>query len=57
MPILAAFVVAMIVLTFLSLLPYIGPIVNILAVIFGLGTLVLAPRSKAAIVPETAIPA
>jgi len=56
-PILAAFVVAMIVLTFLSLLPYIGPIVNILAVIFGLGTLVLAPRSQAASVPEAAIPA
>jgi len=56
-PLLAAFVVAMIVLTFLSLLPYIGPIVNILAVIFGLGTLVLAPRSKAAVVVDTVMPA
>jgi hypothetical protein len=56
-PILVAFVVAMLVLTFLSLLPYIGPIVNILAVIFGLGTLVLAPRSKAPIVTEPVVSA
>ena len=45
-PIVLAFAVGMIVLTFVSLLPYVGPIINIVAVTFGLGTLVLAPRSK-----------
>jgi hypothetical protein len=46
-PPLAIYAVAMIVLAFLSLLPYVGPIVNVVAVAFGLGTLVLAPRSHA----------
>jgi hypothetical protein len=46
-PLLALFAVGMIVLTFLSLLPYVGPIASIVAVAFGLGTLVLAPRSGA----------
>ena len=45
-PIVLAFAVGMIVLTFVSLLPYVGPFINIAAVTFGLGTLVLAPRSK-----------
>lgn len=45
-PILVVFAVGMLILTFVSLLPFVGPIVTILALIFGLGTLVLAPRSK-----------
>jgi hypothetical protein len=45
-PLLAAYAVGMIVLTFASLLPYVGPIVNIVAIAFGLGTLVLAPRTR-----------
>ena len=36
----------LVVLAFVSLLPYVGPLVNVAAVIFGLGTLVLAPRSS-----------
>jgi hypothetical protein len=53
-PTVALYAVGMIVLTFASLLPYVGPIVNIVAVAFGLGTLVLAPRSRgpAAVVPS-----
>jgi hypothetical protein len=49
-PLVLAFAVGMLVLSFASLLPYLGPLVNIAAVIFGLGTLVLAPRSQP---PET----
>jgi len=49
-PLVLAFGVGMLVLSFASLLPYLGPLVNIAAVIFGLGTLVLAPRSQP---PET----
>ncbi len=45
-PLLVVFGIGMIVLTFASLLPYLGPILNIVAVAFGLGTLVLAPRSR-----------
>ena len=45
-PIVLPFALGMIVLTFVSLLPYVGPIINIVAVTFGLGTLVLAPRSR-----------
>ena len=52
-PMLVVFFVGMLILTFLSLLPYIGPIVNIVAITFGLGTLVLAPRSRAAVPVET----
>jgi hypothetical protein len=47
-PLLVVFGVGLLILSFLSLLPYVGPIVNIAAVTFGLGTLVLAPRSRAA---------
>jgi hypothetical protein len=56
-PLLALFAVGMVVLTFLSLLPYVGPIANIVAVAFGLGTLVLAPRSRtpAAVDPTSGV--
>jgi hypothetical protein len=49
-PSVVPFAVGLIVISLLSLLPFIGPIVNILAVIFGIGTLVLAPRSTAPVV-------
>jgi hypothetical protein len=44
-PILLVFAIGMLALSFVSLLPYVGPILNIVAVAFGLGTLLLAPRS------------
>jgi hypothetical protein len=55
-PILVVFFVGMLILTFASLLPFIGAIVTILALIFGLGTLVLAPRSKPAVIVEPPAP-
>jgi hypothetical protein len=51
-PLVAWYAVGMIVLTFASLLPYVGPIVNVLAIAFGLGTLVLAPRSRGPVAVE-----
>jgi hypothetical protein len=45
LPIVVTFGVGILVLSFASLLPYIGPLVTIAALIFGLGVLVLAPRS------------
>jgi hypothetical protein len=45
-PLVLAFAVGLLVLSFASLLPYLGPLVNIAAVVFGLGSLVLAPRSQ-----------
>jgi hypothetical protein len=53
-PLAALYGVGMVVLTFASLLPYVGPIVNIVAIAFGMGTLVLAPRSRgpAAVAPS-----
>jgi hypothetical protein len=44
-PILAAFAAGLIVISIASLLPYVGPLVSVAAVIFGLGTLALAPRT------------
>jgi hypothetical protein len=54
-PVVLAFAVGMLVLTFASLLPYVGPVVNIAAVTFGLGTLVLAPRSRPPGTPDSTI--
>ncbi len=51
-PLILAYAVGMIVLTFASMLPYVGPIINIVAVAFGLGTLVLAPRSHGPAIVE-----
>ena len=48
------FAVGLIVISFASLLPYVGPFVNLAAVIFGLGTLVLAPRSQLSARHDTA---
>ncbi|MBV9577305.1 MAG: hypothetical protein JO057_01810 [Chloroflexi bacterium] len=55
-PTLIMFAVGMLILTLASLLPYVGPVVNILAVIFGLGTLVLAPRSQRPAAPAPVEP-
>jgi hypothetical protein len=48
-----AFAVGLAILTLASVLPYVGPVVSIAAIIFGLGVLVLAPRSSA---PATSEP-
>ncbi|MBV9598796.1 MAG: hypothetical protein JOZ87_18275 [Chloroflexi bacterium] len=45
-PLVVLYALGILVLAFASLLPYVGSIVTIVAVIFGLGTLVLAPRSR-----------
>jgi hypothetical protein len=47
-PLVLMFAAGILILSLLSLLPYIGPIVTIAALIFGLGLLVLAPRSTPA---------
>jgi hypothetical protein len=47
-PLLVVYGVGMLILAFASLLPYVGAIITIAAVIFGIGTLVLAPRSQRA---------
>jgi hypothetical protein len=52
-PIMLAFAVGLAILTLASVLPYVGPVVSIVAIIFGLGVLVLAPRSSA---PATSEP-
>jgi hypothetical protein len=44
-PTLAAFAAGLIVISIASLLPFVGPLVNVAAVIFGLGTLALSPRT------------
>ena len=45
---LAGFAAGLIIISFASVLPYLGPLVNVAAVIFGLGTLALAPRTSTA---------
>ena len=45
-PLVVLYALGILVLAFASLLPYVGSIVTLVAVIFGLGTLVLAPRSR-----------
>jgi hypothetical protein len=52
-PVWVPFGIALLVLSFVSLLPYVGPAVNVSAVIFGLGTLVLAPRSERPVAQAT----
>jgi len=52
-PMLLISAVGMALLTLFSLLPYIGPAVTIVAIIFGLGLLALAPRTPA---PEQRAP-
>jgi hypothetical protein len=47
-PMLAAFAAGLIIISLASVLPYLGPLVNVAAVIFGLGTLALAPRTLTA---------
>jgi hypothetical protein len=53
-PLLLMFAAGIVILSLLSLLPYIGPIVTIAALIFGLGLLVLAPRSAPPVAPAAA---
>jgi hypothetical protein len=50
-PLVLMFAAGILILSLLSLLPYIGPIVTIAALIFGLGLLVLAPRSAPPVAP------
>jgi hypothetical protein len=50
-PAVLMFAAGILLLSLLSLLPYIGPIVTIAALIFGLGVLVLAPRSTPVVAP------
>jgi hypothetical protein len=50
-PSVLAFGLGMLIISFASLLPLVGPLVNIAAVIFGLGTLMLAPRSLSPAAP------
>jgi hypothetical protein len=52
-PMVLMFGAGILILSLLSLLPYIGPIVTIAALIFGLGALVLAPRSAPPVAPAT----
>jgi hypothetical protein len=47
-PMLAALAAGLIIISLASVLPYLGPLVNVAAVIFGLGTLALAPRTSTA---------
>jgi hypothetical protein len=46
-PPLVGFAIGLILLTIATLLPYVGPVIYVAAVIFGLGTLALAPRTEA----------
>jgi hypothetical protein len=46
-------ILGLVVLSFISLLPYVGALINVAAIIFGLGTLVLAPRSSLSSRPAT----
>jgi hypothetical protein len=45
-PILVGLAAGTIILTAASLLPYVGPLVNVAAIMFGLGTLAIAPRTR-----------
>ena len=51
LPLVLMFAAGILILSLLSLLPYIGPIVTIAALIFGLGLLVLAPRTAPPVTP------
>jgi hypothetical protein len=59
LPMLLGFALGLIVISIASVLPYVGPVVNVAAVIFGLGTLALAPRTPLAplVAPPVSEPA